>query len=155
MRRAVLLLVVTAVVLALAAEVASAVNKSCFGSTLGALTPDCVGTREADTLTAGDGNYHRIAAMEGNDIITGGESQDDIYGDEGNDTITDNENNIGDIDFIYGDEGNDTIDVQEGGSNHADTVNCGPGKKDRVFFDQGGVGVADTVTGCEIKNPGQ
>jgi Ca2+-binding RTX toxin-like protein len=133
MRRAVLLLVVTAVVLALAAEVASAVNKSCFGSTLGALTPDCVGTREADTLTAGDGNYHRIAAMEGNDIITGGESQDDIYGDEGN----------------------DTIDVQEGGSNHADTVNCGPGKKDRVFFDQGGVGVADTVTGCEIKNPGQ
>ncbi len=29
--------------------------------------------------------------------------------------------------------------------------NCGPGKKDKVFFDEG----FDTVTGCEKKNPGQ
>jgi hypothetical protein len=40
--------------------VALAVNKTCFGATgsSGSLTPDCVGTREADTLTAGDDNDH-------------------------------------------------------------------------------------------------
>ena len=39
-------------------------------------------------------------------------------------------------DEIFGDEGNDRINVQEG-DNFPDTVNCGPGKKDRVFFDKG------------------
>jgi Ca2+-binding RTX toxin-like protein len=131
MRRAVLLLVITAAVLAVAGGVALAVNKTCFGASgsSGTLTPDCVGTREAHTLTAGDDNHHNIAGMEGNDIITGGEDSDNIYGDEGN----------------------DTIDVQEA-TNGEDTVNCGPGKKDRVFFDQG----TDTISRtCEIRNPGQ
>jgi Ca2+-binding RTX toxin-like protein len=89
--------------------------------------------------------------MEGNDIITAGVFHDDIYGDEGNDTITDNNAPSSDVDFIYGDEGNDTIDVQEGDDEHSDVVNCGPGTKDKVFFDEG----FDTVTGCEKKNPGQ
>jgi len=130
-RPAILLLVVAAAVLAIASGVALAVNKPCNGASgsSGTLTPDCVGTREADTLTAGDVNDHNIAGMEGNDIITGGEAHDDIYGDEGNDTIDERE-----------------------GTNGEDTVNCGSGKKDRLFFDQG----IDTVAkNCEIRDPGQ
>jgi len=152
MRRAVLLLVIAGVVLAAAGGVALAVNKTCFGATgpSGSLTPDCVGTRDADTLTAGDDNDHNIAGMEGSDIITGGGFHDKIYGDEGNDSITDNEDTF-DLDLIYGDEGNDTINVQEGRTGE-DTVNCGPGAKDRVFFDQG----TDTISRtCEIRNPGE
>ena len=139
-------------VLAVVGGVALAVNKTCLGAvgSGGTLAPDCIGTREADTLTAGDDNTHIIAGLEGNDIITGGAVQDTIYGDEGNDTITDNSPN-NDIDEIYGDEGNDTIDVREDGADAGDIVDCGPGKKDRVFFDVG----VDTVTRCEIKNPGQ
>jgi hypothetical protein len=41
--------------------------------------------------------------------------------------------------------------VQEGDDEHSDVVNCGPGTKDKVFFDEG----FDTVTGCEKKNPGR
>jgi Ca2+-binding RTX toxin-like protein len=119
---------VGAALLALAAGVASALNKTCLGAvgSGGTLAPDCLGTREADTLTAGDDNSHNIAGMEGNDIITGGGFHDNIYGDEGN----------------------DSIDVQDG-DQFEDVVNCGPGKKDTVFFDEG----FDTVTGCEKKNP--
>jgi Ca2+-binding RTX toxin-like protein len=103
----------------------------------------------ADTLTAGDDNSHNIVGMEGDDIITGGGASDKIYGDEGNDSITDNEDSI-DLDLIYGDEGNDTINVQEGRTGE-DTVNCGPGAKERVFFDRG----TDTISHtCEIRNPG-
>ncbi|MBA2714910.1 MAG: hypothetical protein H0U55_15315 [Rubrobacteraceae bacterium] len=76
--------------------------------------------------------------------------QDAIYGDEGNDSITDDEDTF-DLDRIYGDEGNDTIRVQEG-RNGEDTVNCGSGAKDRVFFDRG----IDVINrNCEIRNPGQ
>lgn len=141
-----------ATVLAIAGGVALAVNKTCLGATgpSGSLTPDCVGTRGADTLTAGDDNDHNIAGMEGNDIITGGGFHDKIYGDEGDDTITDDEDTL-DLDFIYGDEGNDRINVQDG-QNGMDTVNCGSGTKDRVFFDRG----IDTISrNCEIRNPGQ
>ena len=129
-RQLVLSLALAVATLAVVGGVALAVNKTCLGAVGagGTLAPDCIGTREADTLTAGDDNTHIIAGLEGNDIITGG----------------------GFHDTIYGDEGNDTIDVREG-DDFADTVDCGPGKKDRVFFDVG----VDTVTRCEIKNPGQ
>ena len=43
--------------------------------------------------------------------------------------------------------GNDQVEVNAGGA--ADTVNCGPGTQDVVFYDAG----VDTVTGCEIRNP--
>lgn len=152
MRRVALLLVVAVVVLAMAGGVALAVNRTCLGAVGagGTPAPDCVGTRAADTLTAGDDNLHNIVGMEGNDIITGGEGQDNIYGDEGNDSITDNED-MPDLDFIWGDEGNDTIRVREG-NDFGDTVNCGSGAKDRVFFDRG----MDSISSnCEIRNPGQ
>ena len=149
-RQIVLSLAVALVALAVAGGVALALNKTCLGAVGagGTLAPDCVGSREADTLTAGDDNTHIIAGMEGNDIITGGGFHDFIYGDEGSDTINDGDPGS-DIDTIFGDEGNDTIDVREG-DGHPDVVDCGPGKKDKVFFDP-----ADTVTRCEIKNPDQ
>ena len=89
--------------------------------------------------------------MEGNDIITAGMDGDRIYGDEGDDTIEDSGSDLPDIDQIYGDEGNDTIDVQEGDVLE-DLVNCGSGKKDKVFFDRGSDNIAKN---CEIRNPGQ
>jgi hypothetical protein len=51
---------------------------------------------------------------------------------------------------IYGDEGNDTIDVRDGDLG-PDRVNCSPGRKDKVFFDE----PEDTAArNCEIKKPG-
>jgi hypothetical protein len=48
---------------------------------------------------------------------------------------------------IFGDEGNDLINVDDGDGNG--TVNCVPGRKDKVFFDEN-----DTVpANCEIRNP--
>ena len=151
MRRVALLLVIAATVLAVAGGAAFAVNRTCLGAVGagGTLAPDCVGTRAADTLTAGDDNSHNIVGMEGNDIITGGGFHDNIYGDEGNDSITDNEDTP-DLDFIWGDEGNDIIRVREG-NGVGDTVNCGSGAKDKVFFDRD----VDTIrSNCEIRNPG-
>jgi Ca2+-binding RTX toxin-like protein len=118
MRRAILLLMLVAAVLALTGGAVLAVDKTCFGS-------DCVGTRGADKITSSSNGPNNIAGMEGNDIITSGVFHDGIYGDEGN----------------------DTIDVQEG-DEFPDMVNCVPGTKDKVFFDEG----FDTVTGCEKKN---
>ncbi len=121
MRRAVLLVVVAAV-LALAGGMVLAESKTCA-------TVDCVGTREADTMTGRDNAPDRIAGMEGDDQIDGG----------------------GGSDTLYGDEGNDTIHVDEFNGAAGDTVNCGPGTKDRVFFDRG----LDTIhKSCGIRNPG-
>ena len=141
MRRAVVLLVVVAAVLAMAGGVALALDKNCTGG-------DCIGTR-GDDFIVGSTNLDRIVGMEGNDQVIGQEGSDEIYGDEGNDIITDNGTNI-DFDTIYGDEGNDTIDMYELGVAGADTVNCGPGKKDKVFFDKG---IDVIANNCEIRKP--
>jgi Ca2+-binding RTX toxin-like protein len=144
MRRAVLLVVVAAV-LALAGGMVLAESKTCA-------TLDCVGTREADTMTGRDNASDRIAGMEGDDRIDGGESSDTLYGDEGNDTIRDDSGAL-DVDTVYGDEGNDTIHLNEfNGAAAGDTVNCRPGTQDRVFFDKG----VDTIhKSCEIRKPAQ
>jgi len=144
-RRTTLLLAtafVGAAVLALASGTASTDTVGCDGG-------DCLGTRDADTIL-GSSAVDLIAGMEGNDSIDGQGGSDQIYGDEGNDTIRDDSGSP-DFDTIYGDEGNDTIFVAEGnGATAADTVDCGPGSKDRVSFDQG----IDTIAkNCEIKNP--
>ena len=92
-------------------------------------TLDCVDTRGADTMTGRDNASDRIAGMEGDYQIDGGGGSDTLYGDEGNGTIRDD---------------SDALDV--------DTVNCGPGTKDRVFFDKG----VDTIhKSCEIRKPAQ
>src|SRR5215211_6031758 len=99
MRRVLLLLVVVAVVLAVAAGMAWAVSITCPTS------GDCIGSREADTLTGGSG-FQRIAGLEDSDIISGGGLSDEIHGDEANDTIEDGSATEFDADLIYGDEAN-------------------------------------------------
>jgi Ca2+-binding RTX toxin-like protein len=125
MRRAVLLGVVAAMVMALAAGTVLAESKTCAAL-------ECVGTREADTLTGSSDAQEqgRIAGLEGNDQIDGDAGNDALHGDEGNDTIY-----VDDFDGAFG----------------ADTVNCGPGTKDKVVFDRG----LDTIhKSCEIKIAG-
>lgn len=120
MGRAVLLVVVAATVLFLAGGMVLAEGKTCA-------VFECVGIRGADTLTGGDAQADRIAGLEGNDEIDGRGDNDTVYGDEGNDTIRD-----------------------DSGAFAADTINCGPGTKDRVFFDSG----LDSIhKSCEIRNP--
>lgn len=147
MKRRVVLLVAAAVaaVLTLAGGVVLAESKNCA-------TIDCVGTREADTITGRDAQPDVIAGMEGDDRIDGRGGSDQLYGDEGNDTILDDSGSL-DADIVYGDEGNDTIYVNEAnGAPAGDTVDCGPGSKDKVFFDPG----IDTISrNCEIKRPVQ
>jgi Ca2+-binding RTX toxin-like protein len=143
------MLAITALLLGLGAGVVLVATTTCTGG-------DCLGTREADQIT-GSTSRDRIAGMEADDTITepgsSGDS-DQIFGDEGNDIITDNFSGTDtDFDVIYGDEGNDTIDVDELGTDEsagADTVDCGPGKKDKVFADSN-----DTLTHCEIKKINQ
>ena len=65
MRRAVLLVVVAAAVLALAGGMLLAESKTYA-------TLDCVGTRGADTMTGRDNASNRIAGMEGDDQMIDG-----------------------------------------------------------------------------------
>ena len=146
MRRVVVLVVLATAVLSLAGGVVLAESKTCAAT-------DCVGTREADTLTGSSGaqDQHRIAGLEGNDQIDGGAGNDALYGDEGNDTIRDDSGAL-DVDAVFGDEGNDTIHVDDSdGAFAADNVNCGSGTKDKVVFDKG----LDTIhKSCEIRIAG-
>ena len=143
-----LLTVAALLLLGLGSGVVLAATITCTGR-------DCLGTREPDQIT-GSTSPDRIAGMEGNDTITepasGSGDNDQIFGDEGNDVITDNLGVL-DNDVIFGDEGNDTIDVDELGMDDSpafDTVDCGPGKKDKVFADSTG-----RLTHCEIKKINQ
>jgi len=85
------------------------------------------------------------------DVITGTDEADQIRGFGGRDRINDSGGQ--DIDTIASGPKDDTIDVREGNSsvNNRDLVDCGKGKRDRVFFDTGSNG--DKVARCEIKNP--
>jgi hypothetical protein len=67
--------------------------------------------------------------------------------------VTDNSSDDKVTDVVYGDEGNDTINVLSpgpSGPGEGDEVRCGPGKRDRVFYDRGLDAVARD---CEIKRP--
>ena len=119
------LVVLATAVLTLAGGGVLAESKTCAAT-------DCVGTREADTLTGSSDAQEqgRIAGLEGNDQIDGDAGNDALHGDEGNDTI-----HVDDFDGAFG----------------ADTVNCGPGTKDKVVFDRG----LDTIhKSCEMKIAG-
>ena len=118
----VVLLVVAAALMALTGGVVLALppQEDCAAT-------ECVGTRGDDLLNGTFGN-DQIAGMEGNDLI---------YGSGGGD-------------YIYGDEGNDTIYVAEVVlAESYDTVNCGPGNKEKVFFDSFDI----IAKNCEIRKP--
>jgi len=146
-RQAILLVVATATTILLGVGIAAALTKTCGGG-------DCVGSQQNDQLTGTTSN-DRIAELEGNDTITEPATgtlsdNDEIFGGGGNDVITDNQG-ANDNDRIFGDAGNDIIDVDESGDNvGGEIVDCGPGKKDKVFADS-----FDQLTHCEIKKINQ
>ena len=149
MRRAILLLLAATAVLAVAAGAVVAATSTCTGGA-------CLGTRAADTITGSDiPAGDRIAGLEGDDAIDGRAGADVVYADEGADIVVDNGAEDRGADVVYGDEGNDTIDVRNhsvgGPADPTDEVRCGPGKRDKVFYDGG-----NDVVGrdCEIKRPG-
>lgn len=89
-----------------------------------------------DTLNGGSGN-DKLYGAGGNDTLNGGQGNDRLYGGAGNDKLTGGAG----TNTYNGGAGDDTINAR----NHKkETVNCGPGKKDRAAVDK-----ADRVKGCE------
>jgi Ca2+-binding RTX toxin-like protein len=99
----------------------------------------------ADTLTGGRGNDRESGGSSrdtlnggaGNDRLSGGAGNDRLIGSNGNDKLTGGAGR----NTYSGGRGNDTINAV----NHArDTINCGPGRRDRATVDR-----HDAVRGCE------
>jgi Ca2+-binding RTX toxin-like protein len=131
------------------------------------------GTNNAETIKALAGD-DSVFAFDGNDIVYGGDGKDlvdgfggndRVHGGDGDDTLAGAEDSDmvrgrggddridaasfdtpGSEDFSSGGRGNDTIFAQDG---NKDVIDCGKGKRDTVFFDEG----LDTTENCEIKNP--
>jgi Ca2+-binding RTX toxin-like protein len=172
-----LAIVVTALVaitgVALADTVNCIVNRACIGTD----GPDTLnGTSSFDDMDARQGNdvlyghesfdfmlgdsYDaRDTSTDGNDRVGGGQNGDELAGYGGNDKLLgrsgsdfifaeESSENEGE-DVVKGNEGNDFILARDG---EADTIGCGTGQRDTVFFDQGGI---DTVSdSCERKRGG-
>ena len=101
-------------------------------------------------------------STDGNDILRGGPGFDGLFGYGGADVLAGGDRG----DFIFAEEssenegedtvsgniGNDFILARDGVK---DTINCGPGNMDIVFFDKGGVDVV--ANNCEHRNqfPGE
>ena len=148
MRRVLCAAGLAVVVLALASGMALARSFDCGNPANG----PCRGTNRPDEIRGTNGSdaiYGRdgvdiidgdMAATDGaNDTIVGGDGADEIY-----DALL-----ADDTDTIRGGPGNDYIDVHDGPTG-ADTVDCGPGAKDRVYFDRG---VDQIAANCERQFP--
>jgi hypothetical protein len=178
-RRLSILLAVMGVALVAIAGVAIADTVDCFPDRwcIGTDGPDTLdGTSSYDQMNALQGNdvlygHERYDFMtgdayeahdtstDGNDRIGGGQSGDEMYGYGGNDKLLgrsgsdyifaeESSENEGE-DVVRGEEGNDWILARDGAK---DTIGCGTGKHDTVFFDRG----IDTVSGsCERKRGGE
>jgi Ca2+-binding RTX toxin-like protein len=148
-------------------------NRACIGTN----GPDTLnGTSSWDQMDARQGNdvlygHERYDFMtgdaydahdtstDGNDRIAGGQNGDEMYGYGGNDRFLgrsggdyifaeESSENEGE-DRVGGHEGNDWILARDGVK---DTIACGPGRYDTVFFDNSGI---DTVAdNCERKRGG-
>lgn len=101
--------------------------------------PDNDTSTDGNDIIKGGPGFDGLAGLGGDDLLRGGERSDYIFAEES--SVNEGE------DFVYGSMGNDYIEAKDGVK---DTINCGGGKRDIVFFDKGGV---DTVTNCEYKNP--
>ena len=114
---------------------------------------------EGFDFMSGDAYDARDTSTDGNDHIAGGRSSDELFGYGGNDRFLgrsggdyifaeESSENEG-VDRVGGHEGNDWILARDG---EPDTIGCGPGRYDTVFFDQGGIDkVADN---CERRRGG-
>jgi hypothetical protein len=111
----------------------------------------------SSTINWDDDGINFILGGYGNDVIHGNEHGNVIWVD-GDDVVygRDGDDDLRAVDWdgdatIYGDEGDDLIDVQDAIYPHDggfDTVDCGPGDADTVYFDAN-----DSVVNCEILNP--
>jgi Ca2+-binding RTX toxin-like protein len=178
MRRTVLALASTALVVLLASGVAWAVTKNCKAG-----ADYCIGTDEPDTLNGskvrdkmyGLGEVDLLLGSGGNDLLRGGPGNDTVKGGAGNDNIDgdDPEADAGGSDRLYGQDGNDYIsdyafdfvsltedqDLMSGGKGDdtlygTHTLNGGPG--DDVIgtaVSRAGTGPARTITGARAKTP--
>jgi Ca2+-binding RTX toxin-like protein len=100
-----------------------------------------IGGAEPDRLTGlslgdwlrGLGGNDTLAGRAGDDCLSGGAGNDALNGGPGNDR------------FDAG-PGDDTVNARDGRS---ETVNCGPGRQDRVIADR-----TDRLVGCEtVRRP--
>jgi hypothetical protein len=112
----------------------------------------CRGSDNPDTIT-GSTDSDLILGEGGDDGIQAdpapsANADDEVRGGGGSDVIIDSLPAI-DSDVIFGGSGNDTINVREN-TGGADTVNCGKGNQDRVFFD---VDIDTVAANCELLNP--
>ena len=178
MRRLSLLLAIVLTALVVISGVALADTIDCIANRIcvGTDGPDTLdGTSHFDYLDARQGNdvlYGHEAydvldgdaydapdsSTDGNDRLGGGQNFDELYGYGGNDKLLgrssgdfifaeESSENEGE-DVVQGNEGNDWILARDGVK---DTIGCGTGKHDTVFFDQG----IDTVSvSCERKRGG-
>lgn len=89
-----------------------------------------------DKLIGGSGNDH-LTGGRGNDRLLGGDGNDHLNGGPGNDTLIGGKGK----DTYIGGSGNDTINSKDG---VAESVDCGPGKKDKATVDK-----KDRVKHCE------
>ena len=178
MRRTLTMLSAMAVMVVLAAGVAIAADVACTTDPcVGTRGDDYIdGTENPETIRALAGNdsvdgraggdtiyldrgEDSVDGYTGNDTIYGGggndsvlvgaEDSDTVYGGQGNDFIDAAQyDTLGSVDYSYGEGegGNDTIEARDG---NVDIIDCGAGRKDMVYYDEG----IDTVTNCEIENP--
>jgi Ca2+-binding RTX toxin-like protein len=113
---------------------------------------DLNGDADNDTLNGGDGN-DSFDGGDGNDTVNGGLGNDEMWGELVNSPGNDE---------LFGEAGNDKIsatqDVTASGGPGNDVivandrfqgdVDCGPGNRDIVYFDED----LDSVIGCEWRN---
>jgi hypothetical protein len=91
-----------------------------------------------DVVRGGPG-FDELVGYGGSDLLSGGRAGDFIFAEES--SVNEGE------DTVNSGRGNDFIEARDGVK---DTINCGKGNTDIVFFDKGGV---DTVANnCEFKN---
>jgi Ca2+-binding RTX toxin-like protein len=101
-----------------------------------------------DTIYGGPGGDRNAANTANQAGLMGGEGSDKVYGQDGADRIDlALLDRPGDRDFASGGPGNDSISAFDG---NKDTITCGKGTRDHVFFDR----QIDVVNrNCENKHP--
>jgi Ca2+-binding RTX toxin-like protein len=89
-----------------------------------------------DRLSGGDGD-DTLYGAGGKDVLNGGTGRDRLFGGGGNDALT----GAAGVNAYSGGAGNDTISAR---NRKPDSVDCGPGKRDRATVDR-----RDRVKRCE------
>jgi len=168
----VLAAIVGALVLSSGAALALGENRThyvnCGSFSQDPLTPECYGTlqdddiqgRNAADIVYAKGGNDFVMAYSGNDVVYGGtgadtaagvDGDDQLYGGGGADFLTDAAG--GDTDELGGGRGNDSLSAYD--HDHNDTLVCGPGSEDHVYFDKDPTsGAKDKVSDtCEHKHP--